>query len=73
MGFKKNNIIRFKHFLQKLDEIICFNYTDIKANNTKALCILLYCLDYLNPVFNLTTRFGRPIPQLCMIFNQTLI
>ena len=70
--FKKNDILRLKNALQIPNEIICYNYNDIKADGIEALCILLRRLCYPTRFADLIPRFGRPVPQLCMIFNQLL-
>ena len=64
----KKNDIRLKHVLQNPDEIICYNSNDIKVDGTDALCTILRCLDYQTRYSDLIPRFGRPVPQLCIIF-----
>ena len=70
--FEKNDILRLKEVLQIPDEIVCFNYNDITVNGLEALCIFLKRLSYPSRFSDLIARFGRSVPQLCMIFIHAL-
>ena len=59
--------------LQIPEQITCFNYNDVICDGTEALCILLKRLAYLNRFSDLIPRFGRSVPQICMIFKQMLM
>ena len=70
--FQKNDMQRLKQALHIPHEIICRNYNNVRADGMEALCILLRRLCYPNRFADLIPRFGRPVPQLCMIFKETL-
>ena len=50
--------------------ITCYN--GIKVTGIEALCILLKSYAYPNRYLDLMPRFGRPVPQLCMVSNQIM-
>ena len=66
--FRKNDILRLKDVLQIPDQITCYN--DVVCEGTEALCILLRHLAYPNRFSDRIPKFARPVPQLCMIFNE---
>ena len=72
MRFEKNDIIRLANAMNIPDEITCFFYNDISVDKHEALCILLKRLAYPCRYSDMIPRFGRQVPQLCMIFNQMI-
>ena len=52
------------------DEIICNN--GVVCDITEAICMLLKRFAYPCRYQDLIPRFGRPVPQLCMITNKVL-
>ena len=71
-GFRKTDPERLKDVIGIPAEITCYNYNDLSVDGLEALCILLRRLSYPSRCYDLIPRFGRPVPQLCMIFNQIL-
>ena len=70
--FRKNDLLTLKNALRIPNEIICYNYNGLSVDGLEALCILLGRLSYPCRFSEMIPRFGRPVPQLCMIFNQVL-
>ena len=70
--FHKNDIPRLERALDFPFEITCYLYNDLVVSSTEALCILLRRLACPCRFSDMIPRFGRPVPQLCLIFNQTL-
>ena len=70
--FRKPDIYRLKDVLQIPDEIICYNYNDHTVDGLEAFCVLLRRLSYPSRYCELIPRFGRAVPQLCMVFNHML-
>lgn len=68
--FKKQDIPRLKNVLQIPDQITCYN--DVVCDGTEALCILLRRLAYPTRFSDMIPKFGRAVPQLCMIFNEMI-
>ena len=54
------------------NEIVCYLYNDLKIDATEALCAVLNRLEYPCRYCDMTPRFGRPVAQLCIIFNQVV-
>ena len=50
----------------------CHFYNDLRVSGLEALCIVLKTLAYPCRYVDMIPRFGRAVPQLCMIFNQTI-
>ena len=48
-------------------------YNGVKVTRIGGLCILLKIYFYPNRYLDLIPRFGRPVPQLCMIANHVII
>ena len=61
-----------KRMIYLPEEITCHYYNDLVVGKIEALCILLKRLAYPCRYSDMIARFGRPVPQLCMIFNQVL-
>ena len=72
LRFKKIDLKRLKNALHIPNEIVCTSYNNIRVDGLEALCIVLRRLCYPNRFADLIPRFGRPVPQLSMIFKQTL-
>ena len=70
--FMKNDIKRLVTAFNMPDEITCHFYNDLKVGALDALCIVLHRLAYPCRYFDMIPRFGRAVPQLSMIFNQTI-
>ena len=70
--FAKNDIVRLKNVLQLPNQIQCSLYNDLKVDSTEALCIILRRLAYPCRYSDMIHEFGRPVPQLCMIFNEVI-
>lgn len=70
--FQKNDIKRLKDVLQLPNQLTCDLYNNLKIDSLEALCILLKRLAYPCRYSDMIPRFGRSVPQLCMVFNQTL-
>ena len=48
-------------------------YNDLKVTLVKALCVIVKRLAaYLCRYSNMMARFVRPVPQLSMIFNESI-
>ena len=47
-------------------------YNGVKGTGIEGLCILLKRYFYPNGYLILIPRFGRPVPQLCMIANHVM-
>ena len=47
-------------------------YDGVKVTGKEGLCILLKRYSYPYRYLDLTPRFGRPVPQLCMIANHVM-
>ena len=45
-------------------------YSGVKVTGVEGHCILLKRYSYQNRYLDLIPRFGRPVPQLCMIANH---
>ena len=71
-GFRKNDIKGLQRALNLPDEIVCHLCNDLKADPTEALCALLKRLAYPCRYSDMIPRFGHPVAQLCMIFNQVV-
>ena len=72
LRFHKADIARLQRALNLPPEIICYLYNDLVVPSTEALCILLKRLAYPCRFYDMISHFGRPAPQICMIFNQIL-
>ena len=68
----KRDIPRLRDALDLPNEITCHFYSDIVVDSTEALCIVLSRLVYPCHYVNMVPLFGRSVPQLSMIFNQTI-
>ena len=47
-------------------------YSDVKETKIEGLCILLKRFSCPNRYLDFIPRFGRPVPQLCMIVNHVM-
>lgn len=70
--FQKNDIVRLKNALQLPEEISCTLYNNRKIDSTEALCVLLKRLAYPCRYSDMIPRFGRSVPELCMICNEMI-
>ena len=70
--FMKRDIPRLRDALDLPNEITCHFYSDIVVDSTEALCIVLSRLVYPCRYVDMVPLFGRSVPQLSMIFNQTI-
>ena len=70
--FMKNDILRLVRALDMPNEITCHFYNDLKVDSMEALCVVLNRLAYPCRYFDMIPRFRRAVPQLSMIFNQTI-
>ena len=70
MRFKKNDIYRLALALYLPETYHCYN--GLSVDSVEALCICLKRFAYPCRYANLVPRFGRPVPQLCMMCNTVL-
>ena len=68
--FLKNDIYPLADTLHFPDEIICYNGT--KTTSTEGLRVLLKRFAYPCRYVDMCPRFGRSIPQLCLISNNVM-
>ena len=68
--FKKEEIYNLAVTLRLPEVFRCTN--GVVADSVEALCICLKRLSYPCRYAELIPRFGRPIPQLCMISNRVI-
>ena len=68
--FLKNDIYRLKEALNIPD--IFETHNRLIVDGIEGLCILLKRLAYPNRYFEFIPRFGRPLPQYCIIFYWIL-
>ena len=68
--FKKEDIYNLAVALRLPEVFRCTN--GVVADSVEALCICLKRLSYPCRYADLIPRFGRPIPQLCMISNRVI-
>lgn len=66
--FLKNDIYRLNDALQIPDNICCYNGT--VCTSIEALCILLKRFAYPCRYLDMVPRFGRSIPELCIILQH---
>ena len=70
--FLKNDIKRLESALKLTNEIICSFLHDLLIDSVEALCVLLNLLARPNRYSDNISRFGRPVPQLSMVFSQVM-
>ena len=68
--FLKNDIYALTDILQLPDEIVCYNGT--KTTSTEGLCMLLKRFAYPCRYVDMCPKFGRSIPELCLISNNVM-
>ena len=68
--FKKEEIYHLAVALRLPEVFRCTN--GVVVDSVEALCICLKRLSYPCWYADLIPRFGRPVPQLCMISNQVI-
>ena len=68
--FLKDDIYTLKEIMNIPDVFTCYN--GLKVSGIESLCILLKRYAYPNRYSDLIPRFGRPVPQLCIIANHTM-
>ena len=71
-SFLKNDIKRLESALRLPNEIICSFLHDLLIDSVEALCVLLNLLARPNRYSDKISRFGRPVPQLSMVFSQVM-
>ena len=64
----KNDVYNLKDVFQIPYEIVCYNRTVV--DGLEALCIFLRRFAYPCRYGDLIPRFGRPVPELCIISNE---
>ena len=67
---RKHDLNVLREVLQIPNEVKCPQRTPCPG--LEALCILLNRLAYPCRYFDMIQRFGRPVPELCMISNQII-
>ena len=70
MWFKKDDIYHLAHALNLPEIYQCYN--GLQVDSVEALCVCLRRLAYHCRYADLIPRFGRPVPQLCMISNLVI-
>jgi len=68
--FEKNHLDMLCHTLQIPEIIRCYNGTVVSG--IEGLCIFLKRFSYPCRYSDMIHRFGRPVPELCMISNNVL-
>ena len=68
--FRINDVKRLQRALNLPNNIVCCLCNDVKVDATEALCVLPKRLAYPCRYSNMIPRFGCPVAQLCIIFNQ---
>ena len=68
--FNKEDIYLLSDVLDMPEQITCCNGT--KASSIEALCILLKRFAYPCRYLDMISRFGRSVPELCLINNSVL-
>ena len=68
--FLKNDIYRLKNVLQIPDRIKTYNR--LSADGIEALCIFLKRFAYPCRYFDFVSKFGRPIPDYCIMSNDIM-
>ena len=71
LPFMKKDIPRLGDALDLPNELNCHLYNDLVVDSAEALCIVLSRLAYPCRYLDMVSLFGRSVPQLNMIFNQT--
>ena len=69
--FMKRDIPRLRDGLDLPNEITCHFYNDLVVDSTEALCNVLSRVTYPCRYVDMVPLFGRSVPQLSMIFNET--
>ena len=70
LRFFKNDIFYLREILDFPEEITCYN--GLKVSGIESLCLLLKRFAYPTRFLDMMPRFGRPIPQMCMVVNQAM-
>ncbi|XP_065069062.1 uncharacterized protein LOC135694309 [Rhopilema esculentum] len=70
MRFKKQDIYNLVQALHLPEVYRCYN--GVIVDPVEALCVCLKRFAYPSRYADLVPRFGRPVPQLCMIFNLVI-
>ena len=68
--FFRNDIYALADLLGLPDEITCYNRT--RTTSSEGLCILLKRFAYPCRYVDMNPRFGRSIPELCLISNEVM-
>ena len=68
--FEKEDIINLKNIMEIPDRVICYNGTNVCG--IEAFCIFLKRYPYPCRYLDMIPRFGRPVPELCIINNHVL-
>lgn len=68
--FARNDIYRLKEVFHFPESFTCYNGT--VYDSVEALCIFLKRFAYPCRYLDILPRFGRPVPQLCMISNHLM-
>ena len=68
--FLREDIYTLHDIMNIPEKFTCYN--GVKVTGIEGLCILLKRYSYPNRYLDLIPRFGRPVPQLCMIANHVM-
>ena len=68
--FYKNDIFTLADLLQIPEKVVCYNGTVV--HKTEATCIFLKRFAYPIRYGDMIPRFGRSVPELCMISNKVV-
>ena len=68
--FEKDDIYSLCEVLDIPEFIVCYNGTKVSA--VEALCIFLNRFAYPCRYLDMISRFGRPVPELCIISNRVM-
>ena len=68
--FFREDIYKLHDIMNIPEMFTCYN--DVKVTGIEGLCILFKRYSYPNRHLILIPRFGRPVPQLCMITNHLM-
>lgn len=68
--FEKEDIVVLRNIFQLPNRFICYNGTNVCS--LEALCIFLKRFAYPCRYLDMISRFGRSVPELCIITNHTM-
>ena len=70
MRFYKADVYRLAEVFRIPEEVTCYNRSVF--NGIEALSVFLKCFAHLCRYSDLVQRFGRPVPEICMMSNTVM-